>query len=359
MNSRFVELHILQNFAPSCLNRDDTNSPKDCEFGGYRRARISSQCLKRAIRTSPVFEQTVGGAVGKRTRLATGELARLLRDRGKSEEEAASLAAEAISAIAKPASGQPERSSVLLFLGRDELERIAELVTQHGKDWRKTPEAKALRPKSADIALFGRMVAENADMNIDAACQVAHAISTNRLTQELDYWTAVDDLQPEDEPGAGMIGYAGFNSCCFYRYAAISVPQLLENLEQDQALAAKSVEGFLRASIAAVPTGKQNSFAAHNPPEMVLAVVRSSGQPVSLANAFAKPVEPGRDGDLISRSALALDRYWGELEAMYGLRQGIVAHPWCLRDRSVELEALREGRKESIEDLISSVMEAL
>ncbi len=133
---------------------------------------------------------------------------------------------------------------------------------------------------------------------------------------------------------------------------------LLENLQGEEELSGKSVEGFLRASIAAIPTGKQNSFAAHNPPEMVLAVVRTSGMPVSLANAFAKPVEPGRNGDLIAQSALALDRYWGEMQAMYGA-DGISAMPWCLRDQSVDLKALDGHRRQSVEDLISRVMEAL
>src|SRR5262249_18576560 len=159
---------------------------------------------------------------------------------------------------------------------------------------------KRLSTKAVDVALFGRMIAEIKDgaMTIDAACQVAHAISTHRIAMESDYFTAVEDLKEIAEKqgagqdaGAGMIGAVEFNSACYYRYGPIAVGQLADNLHGDRALAKKAAEGFLTAFIHAIPTGKQNSFAAHNPPSLVFAVVRD-GPPVSLANAFAKPVAP-------------------------------------------------------------------
>jgi len=177
--------------------------------------------------------------------------------------------------------------------------------------------------KAADLALFGRMVAEKTDLNIDAACQVAHAISTNKATMEVDFFTAVDDLPQEGRADAGMLGSVEFNSSCFYRYASLHVGKLVENL-QDDALARKSVEAFLTAFIHAIPTGKQNTFAAHNPPSMVFAVVRD-GQPLSLANAFVKPISPGRDENLVALSIAALDDYHGRMVGMYG-NGGTMAH---------------------------------
>jgi CRISPR system Cascade subunit CasC len=145
---------------------------------------------------------------------------------------------------------------------------------------------------------------------------VAHAISTNKVSMEFDFFTAVDDLSPKEETGAGMMGTVEFNSACFYRYANIDLKQLAKNLGNDTELAEKAVEAFLRASVAAIPTGKQNSMAAQNPPSLVFAVVREQGL-WSLANAFVNPVRPGNDG-LVQKSITALEDYWGKLAAAYG-----------------------------------------
>jgi CRISPR system Cascade subunit CasC len=178
------------------------------------------------------------------------------------------------------------------------------------------------RTGAPDIALFGRMLAEKPDLNIDAACQVAHAISTHRVNMEMDFYTAVDDLlaqgeiltaEGEEEVGAGMMGFTSFNSACFYRYARIHWQQLVKNLDGDAALAKRTVEGFLRAAIDAIPSGKQNSFAAQNPTSLALAVVREDGKSWNLANAFEKPVRPGRETGLIEPSIQALDTFWGNL----------------------------------------------
>jgi CRISPR system Cascade subunit CasC len=169
-----------------------------------------------------------------------------------------------------------------------------------------------------DIALFGRMLAEKPALNLNAACQVAHAISTHPVSMEMDFYTAVDDLAPDEETGAGMMGFTGFNSACFYRYARIDWDQLVDNLNGDPELARRTVEGFLRAAVAAVPTGKQNAFAAHNPPDFLLAVVREDGMGWSLTNAFEKPVRAGRSSGLVAPSVEALDAYWGRLSQVYG-----------------------------------------
>ena len=172
------------------------------------------------------------------------------------------------------------------------------------------------RTSAPDIALFGRMMAEKPALNIDAACQVAHAISTHRVQMEMDFYTAVDDLQDrsdEEGAGAGMMGFTNFNSACFYRYARIDWPQLVENLGGNADLARRTVEGFLRAAIDAIPTGKQNSFAAQNPTNLAMVVVREDGKSWNLANAFEEPVYPAQNEGLIRRSIRALDTYWNDL----------------------------------------------
>ncbi|MDI7276196.1 MAG: type I-E CRISPR-associated protein Cas7/Cse4/CasC, partial [Anaerolineae bacterium] len=325
-----VELHILQSFSPSNLNRDDTNNPKDCEFGGVRRARISSQCLKRAIRTSPEFARATQVDGGMRSRRIMGErLQPTLEQAGKPAEEVAKVLAAFVPAYLSKLDKDGERTSVLLYLSGDELQAIAEGLLAHWDDLLASNEAtlkelvKELTRRfrshtsAPDIALFGRMLAERPELNLDAACQVAHAISTHRVTMEMDWWTAVDDLQPEDTAGAGMMGFSAFDSACFYRYACIHWPQLLATLG-DGDLARRTVEAFLRASIAAVPSGKQNSYAAYNAPSLALGVVRRDGLAWSLANAFERPVLPDREGGYVRPSARALDAYWARLCRAYG-----------------------------------------
>jgi CRISPR system Cascade subunit CasC len=165
------------------------------------------------------------------------------------------------------------------------------------------------------------MLADLPKRNIDAASQVAHAISTHQVSSEFDYYTAVDDLKPTDTAGADMIGTVEFNSACFYRYANIDISQLEKNLGGDRELVEATLRAFLLASRDAIPTGKQNSFAARNAPAFFFTVVRDRGA-WSLANAFADPVRAGREAGLIEASIRALDAHWGELVSMYGAPAG-------------------------------------
>ncbi|MEI6502981.1 MAG: type I-E CRISPR-associated protein Cas7/Cse4/CasC, partial [Armatimonadota bacterium] len=371
-----VELHLLQNFSPSCLNRDDTNAPKDCEFGGVRRARLSSQCLKRAIRWSPEFASLPQARVGVRTKRLTEALCAQLSLRNCADPPVTDVAAAVLTALVGQL-GSQGRTRALIHLGHDELARVADLIAGRWDDLvaaaalealpaLRTAYADSRRHKSAlqklaaevagsftpgsvapDIALFGRMVAENANLNVDAACQVAHALSTHRVVMELDFFTAADDLRLREQPGAEMMGTVEFSSACFYRYAVVSLEQLLRNLGDDAELTALTVEGFLAASVAAIPSGRQSTMAAHNPPSLVLAVVRAWGPPWSLANAFESPVRvveaerfgggrPAPHSSLVGQSLTALDRYWGQLARMYG-EDTVVARPasW-LEDADVE-----------------------
>jgi CRISPR system Cascade subunit CasC len=202
------------------------------------------------------------------------------------------------------------------------------------------------------------MLAEQPELGLEAACQVAHALSTHRVTMEMDFYTAVDDLKADDTAGAGMMGFTGFDSACFYRYARIDWRQLVQNLNGDAGLARRTVEGFLRALVAAVPSGKQNSFAANNPPNLLLAVVRQDGMGWSLANAFEKPVYPRGDSGLVAPSAVALDAYWGRLCQVYG--DGTLMRTAALAlDPDLPLENLSGYLVENLEAWVHAVTDAL
>jgi CRISPR system Cascade subunit CasC len=351
----FIEMHLIQNFAPSNLNRDDTNAPKDCDFGGFRRARISSQCLKRAVRET--FSKTLTNIVpannlAVRTKRLVQELSTKLEKTGKPTDQALLVAETVVKAIAKLK--EKNLTDVLLFLGNDEINRMVSLCLENWETLEKlvsnetqakpeTPSKKGKKDKDSeskdplpkeitngmlnlmdggkavDLALFGRMLASLPDKNIDAACQVAHAISTHKVNTEFDFFTAVDDIASNsDDQGAGMLGTVEFNSACFYRYANIDINQLKHNLGNDEDLTLKAIQAFVKASVKAIPTGKQNSMAAQNPPSFILIVLRKSGL-WSLANAFLKPisVKQGSD-DLSTESAKKLTDYWAKLVNIYG-----------------------------------------
>ena len=210
--------------------------------------------------------------------------------------------------------------------------------------------------KSADIALFGRHVADIPDRDHEGALQVAYAISTNRVTSELDYFTALDDLQPDDAQGAGMIGHFDFNSSCFYRYSDVDVRALQQNLQGDEDLTLSSLEASVRSFIRAVPSGNQSRTAAHSPPSFVLAVVRKAGL-WSLVNAFAMPVRPTWDKDIVTLSVEAIDRYWGRLARVYG-EEDIVGK-WVVSLGDETLENLGDSVETSVEKLVSDVMDSV
>lgn len=355
-----LEMHILQNFVPSNLNRDDTGTPKDCVFGGVRRARVSSQCVKRSIRLHPSFSRKIeeaGGDVGKRTKLIRDEIAKLLIANGTDQNTGKAAAAGIVHLLGlkfeKPkGENTPAKTQYLLYLGQNEVRELADLASrtevlnaasdafgQHGETWDKVAEtigkskdlgdvAKQVksvvnnsrlgsRAYAADIALFGRMVADDKDMNVDAACQVAHAISTNRADIDIDFYTAVDDFNVEDA-GAGMMGTSEFTSSCFYRYMNLDLDKLGENLAHNRDLMAATVCGFVEAAVKAIPSGKQNSSAAQNPPCYVRTIIRDDGFPWSLAGAFSKPVQSNGSRSLEEESADRLEEHFGSMRSAYG-----------------------------------------
>ena len=328
---KLLEVHVIQTVAPSNLNRDDTGSPKDALFGGYRRARISSQAQKRAVRVAfkdwPLLSEEERAV---RTRRLMDALLGKLSD---IPEDQARLAVE--NALNALGFGVKEgRTEYLLFLGNYELSRLAELIRNNleklsagpakGKkgaevdaDLKKALERVLDGGKAVDLALFGRMLADRPELGVDAAAQVAHALSTHKVDREFDFYTAVDDLNPKEDTGAGMMGDVEFYSATMYRYAVVNLDQLAANLQGDVELALRGALVFLEAFALTLPSGKQNSFAAHNPP-LFLAFRAGVGLPRNLATAFERPVW-SKDGKALSAlSVEALVQEWNKFDRAYG-----------------------------------------
>lgn len=369
----FVELHLIQNFAPSNLNRDDTGAPKDAIFGGQRRARVSSQCFKRAIRLYSRDQQLIPTEYrALRTKKLQTLLLERLADRDQVEASGKIEVALAAAGLKLKDDGKTE---YLLFLGEREIAGFAALIEEHwdaliipaagekkGKKESKAAipaelakQAKALLDggKAVDVALFGRMLADLPQVNQDAACQVAHAISTHRVERDFDYFTAVDDVGGPDETGAGMIGQVEFNSATFYRYAALDVSKLLQNLQDDKELTASAIEALIQSMVRAIPTGKQNSFAAHNLPEFIGVSLRKS--PLNLANAFERPIQPRHDKSLTEQSVAALREYESKLAPVYG----DATDRWAHIDLTGKWQLENSQARSSVSDLAAWVRDVV
>ena len=331
--STYVDIHVIQSLPPSCINRDDSGSPKSAVYGSVRRLRVSSQSWKRAVRL--YFKNHLNTSnLGTRTKhlaqiIATqiGEI-----DSGLSET-ALTLAIKAINAaadknkkiIAVDNKGNFKKESTpLFFASPEQVRRTAELVVtsqQTGKRLSKKEVQQTLSAQSGiDIALFGRMVASTPVLNVDAACQVAHAISTHAAENEYDFFTAVDDEKnrsEEEDAGAGMMGTVEFSSATMYRYATVNLDMLVENLGDDDA-ALRALEVFIKGFCLSMPTGKQNTFANRTVPEAVVVAVRED-QPVSLVGAFEEAVPADAARGYVARSVEALARHAATIEDNYGL----------------------------------------
>ena len=321
--TKFIQLHALTVYAPSNLNRDDTGRPKTAKFGGAERLRISSQALKRAIRTSANFRERLAGNLGERTQRLGDVINAHLKKSGVPDAKALEITRVVAGAFGKieDAKDKPQTYiKQLAFISPEE--RIAALdladkLVAEGADSVKKEElaGKLLRraDTAADIAMFGRMLADNPDYNREAAVQVAHAITTHKVVVEDDFYTAVDDLKTSaEDAGAGFIGELGFGSGVFYLYACIDRELLVKNLGGDAALARKAIEAFVEGFATARPNGKQNSFAAHARANY-LRVEKGSQQPRSLAAAFFRPVS---GEDLLNGSVAVLEGKEGLIEQM-------------------------------------------
>lgn len=304
----YVEIHAIQTVPPSCINRDDTGAPKTATYGGVTRARVSSQAWKSAIRDD--FNHRLNPKdIGIRSTQIVSEIAKSIVELEPAlADSAIDLGVAAMEAVGfkKPVAktrgknktqGDPE-TGYLVFLSQRQIDALAKAAVDASSEPDPGKAMKAAKVKdlvnadhSVDIALFGRMIA-NSTLSVDAACQVAHALSVHEAEPQFDFYTAVDDARARDEDevdaGAGMMGTVGFVSATFYRYAAINVDQLELNLGSREA-AQRAVVAFLQGFIESMPTGKINAFANATRPAAVLVTV-AEGQPTSLVEAFEDPV---------------------------------------------------------------------
>jgi len=365
-----IEIHVIQNHSPANLNRDDLGAPKTCYFGGVLRSRISSQCIKRSIRTSEPFKALCGGAL--RGGIRTRQLAKLVAEKVIGKADVKKRAAK----ILKQCGINPkdeDRSDMLVYTTGEAIQEMATLLQNgDGKSDEQVAEefGRLIAERTAvpDMALSGRMLETGVlkDTTVDAALQVAHAISTHEARPEVDYYVAADDI-PGDDAGAGYVDEAMFASACFYKYFSIHWETLVGNLkgygEDHEKLAAHTVGAFIRGAAMVNPTGKQNSFAAHNPPDGMLIEIKDKNNPVSYANAFAKPAAQG-ERDLISQSIAQLAQYVHDLDTGYGKPQERfwfspnLRYPLSIVENKEEI-ALTENNFKSLDELIPAVIAAI
>lgn len=292
-NRIYVDFHVIQTVPPSCVNRDDTGSPKTANYGGTRRARVSSQSWKRAMRL--MFKEQFDEAdLGIRTKKIIDQVAVEISKLNDSiNQETAKALAEKVINTAGISTANAE-AKALFFMSAKQARNLAELILKDENPSKSEAKAALNKNNGVDVALFGRMVADDPSLNTDASAQVAHSISTHRVDNEYDYFTAVDDMAPEDNAGAGMIGTIEYNSATLYRYATVAAHELFIQLGCDPNATAKTVMEFARAFITSMPDGKQNTFANRTLPDAVMVAIRTD-QPVNLVGAFEKPVA-GIDG---------------------------------------------------------------
>lgn len=349
----YIDYHVIQTVPPSCINRDDTGSPKTAVYGGVTRARVSSQSWKRAIKMS-FPDYLPSDLLGYRTKYLVKIVADCIEKMDSSVRKPAEMAEKILkkTGISKSIDEKTGKSKSLFFISSKQVKRLSEVAVtlnrleklfkekskeipasdlsywvlsefeqkdkslldpeilnslyQKGleaweaslkkedfKDNKKFFETLLKDDPSVDIALFGRMVADAQSLSFDAACQVAHSISTHGIHTEYDYFTAVDEYQPEDAMGAGHIDAVEFNSSTMYRYATVNISELIKTLDKSEIVSA--VSAFSRGFLCSMPTGKQNSFANRTVPDMTYIVIRSD-QPANFAGAFEEPVKNDKKG---------------------------------------------------------------
>lgn len=361
MSRTIIDIYILQTVPPSNLNRDDTGSPKTAIYGGVRRSRVSSQAWKRATRVA--FQSSLNRSeLGVRTRRIVELLAEEitaqdpeLADRAQ-DLAAATFKSAGIETKAPKKDATPE-AGYLVFLSRHQIKALADAAVQadasgNVAEHLKKINVKALadRENSIDVALFGRMVAEQTDLNVDAAVQVAHAISVHPVETEFDYFTAVDDFQGDDEKGAGMIGTVEFNSSTLYRYATLDANRLADNLG-DPTATKRAIEAFLNAFVRSMPTGKQNTFANRTLPDAVVVLVRDT-QPINLVGAFEQAVHESERAGRVKQASEALSTEAAEIQRAYS-ETPIAGWVTRIGEDTASLDEL--GTNTTLDELVASV----
>lgn len=353
--SRFIQLHVLTSYPPANLNRDDTGRPKSALVGGAVRLRVSSQSLKRAWRTSELFEGALAGHVGTRTKAMGKEVFKALKAGGIGEKTAREWAKQIAQQFGKPKSDKKIENDEdleieqLAHFSPEEREAIDALVKRLVEQRDAAPTEDELhllvKPRRAvDIAMFGRMLADAAEFNVEAAVQVSHAITVHKAPVEDDYFSAVDDLNTREQTGAGHIGERGYGAGLFYLYLCIDRELLKENLGGDDALTRRALAALVEAVAKVAPTGMQNSFASRAYASYVLAE-KGSQQPRSLVQAFYKPVNGYGEDGMLGQAVEALDTRRKNFDKVYG----------ACADASCSLDV--EKGKGSMRELVAFVSE--
>ncbi len=377
---KHLELHIIQSVPVACLNRDDLNSPKTAVFGGVQRARVSSQSWKREIREMMAEKDfdLRGQFKGQRSRLFIEKIGAALTAIGEAEATAKALSLCSGHYLAKLDPKEEGKVKTLVFLSPLEYEAFSQLLhsltdvdkqklvevvssvdtakladeddgeddaeeetaTKRKKGEKKLspkqftklvagvlkkPIRKAFKDESlpkdaADIALFGRMVANDHSLTVEAAAMFSHALSTHKADNELEFFAAVDELQSKEESGAGMTSTLEFNSATYYRFAALNLDMLADaghlasmTLEERQAV----VRTFVEATIKAIPSARKNTMNGNTLPVFILGVVREKGHPVQLVNAFENPLPRGQG--YVAESVKRLKAEYEKLKTTWGL----------------------------------------
>ncbi|MCL2111326.1 MAG: type I-E CRISPR-associated protein Cas7/Cse4/CasC [Clostridiales bacterium] len=348
----YIDFHVIQTVPPSCVNRDDTGSPKTAVYGGVRRARVSSQSWKRAMREMfrENFDESELGVRTKRiVGLVQSEILKINPE--KSDDDALKLAKKVINAA--EVKTKDAEAKALFFMSAKQAENLARLALS-GQFGKKEAQEALKEGTGVDIALFGRMVAKPVSLSSDASAQVAHAISTHRVDNEYDYFTAVDDMAPEDNAGAGMIGTIEYNSSTLYRYATVAGHSLFEELSKSSEATAKAVKEFARAFITSMPTGKQNTFANRTLPDGVVVSIRAD-QPINLVGAFEMPIA-AKEAGYSKESMVRLISY---AEKTYGDYFGEPLHAWVISEslsslgEAVALPKLLEDLEAKVSAMLS------
>ena len=368
--ARYIDIHLLHTVPFANLNRDDLGSPKTVIYGGAERTRVSSQCWKRATRLQ--IEDVLDNHAVRTRRLATGVIERLL-ERGFDKDLATAGAVQILAAIGKGLKMEPKdnTTSVLLYLPRSAFDDLADLVAEHrgavaGEAGKKKPATvlpvnrvtALMSSRNATINLFGRMLAELPGAEVDGAVQVAHAFTTHGTQVEVDFFTAVDDLNTADDRGSGHMNSGEFAAGVFYRYACVDVATLTGNLDGDLTTARELSDHFLNAFLASLPTGKRTATAPNTLPELAYVAVRSD-RPVSLAGAFEAPVRLEGGAGYAAPSGVALADYASRIHTLWS-GDGTILHGYAgIQEKTLDgLGDRRSSYRELITDAVAAAFPA-
>ncbi|MBC8951442.1 type I-E CRISPR-associated protein Cas7/Cse4/CasC [Xenorhabdus sp. PB62.4] len=317
--SQFIQLHLLTSYPPANLNRDDLGRPKTARMGGAERLRISSQSLKRHWRVSDLFQAALADHLGFRTKRFGYQVYQRLLNGGVKEKQAAEWATAIAEVFGKNKKDEPLEIEQLAHISPTEKEATFaladKLITENRAPTKEELMLLSKEKIAVDIAMFGRMLASSPAYSVEAACQVAHAISVHSVTVEDDYFTAVDDLNGgKSNSGSAHIGEAGFGAALFYSYICINKSLLIENLAGNEALANKAIAALTEAAVKVAPSGKQNSFGSRAYASYVLAE-KGEYQPRSLSVAFLKPIY---GEDQATDAITALEEQKDNFDNVYG-----------------------------------------